>query len=32
MGMFSYMIENPGKVLDKLSEHLVIFLLSWCTA
>jgi len=32
MGLFTYMIENPHRVLEKLYEHIIIFGISWLFA
>ncbi len=32
MGIFSFMIQNPERVMEKLYEHIIIFALSWVTA
>ena len=32
MGIFSFMIQNPERVMEKLYEHIIIFALSWVAA
>ncbi len=32
MGLFGYIIQNPGRVLEKLYEHIIIFGISWAVA
>jgi osmoprotectant transport system permease protein len=32
MNLFTFLIENPDQVLDKLAEHFIIFSISWILA
>jgi osmoprotectant transport system permease protein len=32
MGLFDFILNNPGRVLEKLQEHIVIFFISWLLA
>lgn len=32
MSLFTFLLENPDQVMDKLTEHFLIFLISWALA